>query len=269
MKKKTILMAAIAVMLVAVLVVGGTLAYFTDKTDPVKNTFTVGNVAIDLTEPSWNADESHTLYPGASYAKDPTITVKEGSQDAYVFLEINMNKYASLINLIGVDAYKNGIGGLNGKYPGFQVFVKTLIENNELRATVLGRWFKGINHADWKVMNLAELQQAVSGTETQTNAKVLPIILGYQKDGGAVKAGTAIKFMEAFGMPETVTASMFDGEDAYYVGEGDNYHSASNFNTNTTNAAGNPVPFWMQFTAYAIQADQIADLDAAYTALFK
>lgn len=270
MKKKTILVAAIAVMLVAALVVGGTLAYFTDKTEAKKNTFTVGNVAIDLKEPSWKEDESHTLLPGARYAKDPTITVKEGSQDAYVFLEINMNKYASLINLIGVDAYKNHIGGLEGTYPGFQTFVKTLIENNDLRAKVLGCWFEGINHADWEVMNLAELQEAVSGTETQTNAKVLPIILGYKggEKAGVVSAGTAIKFMEAFSMPKSVTASMFDGEDAYYVGEGENYHSASNFNTNTTNAAGNPVPFWMSFTAYAIQADQIADLNAAYAALF-
>jgi len=45
MKKKTILVAAIAVMLVAALVVGGTLAYFTDK-DNATNTFTVGNVKI-------------------------------------------------------------------------------------------------------------------------------------------------------------------------------------------------------------------------------
>lgn len=279
MKKKTILVAAIAVMLVAALVVGGTLAYFTDKTEAKQNTFTVGNVKIDLTETAWNANESHTLVPGKFYDKNPTITVKKGSQDAYVFLEINMNKYASLINLIGVDAYKNHIGGLgdpNGPYPtyptypGFQMFVKMLIENNDLRATVLGRWFEGINHADWEVMNLAELKQAVSGTETQTNAKVLPIILGYKggAKAGVVSAGTEIKFMEAFGMPKTVTASMFDGEDAYYVGEDENYHSASNFNTNTTNAAGNPVPFWMSFTAYAIQADQIADLNAAYAALF-
>ena len=49
MKKKTILVAAIAVMLVAALVVGGTLAYFTDK-DNATNTFTVGNVKIDLLE---------------------------------------------------------------------------------------------------------------------------------------------------------------------------------------------------------------------------
>ena len=49
MKKKTILVAAIAVMLVAALVVGGTLAYFTDK-DNATNTFTVGNVKINLLE---------------------------------------------------------------------------------------------------------------------------------------------------------------------------------------------------------------------------
>lgn len=45
MKKKSILVAAIAVMLVAALVVGGTLAYFTD-TKAKDNVFTVGNVSI-------------------------------------------------------------------------------------------------------------------------------------------------------------------------------------------------------------------------------
>ncbi len=54
MKKKTILVAAIAVMLVAALVVGGTLAYFTDKTDAKVNTFTVGNVKIDLLESQYH-----------------------------------------------------------------------------------------------------------------------------------------------------------------------------------------------------------------------
>lgn len=53
MKKKTILVAAIAVMLVAALVVGGTLAYFTDTKDAT-NTFTVGNVKIDLLESQYH-----------------------------------------------------------------------------------------------------------------------------------------------------------------------------------------------------------------------
>ena len=53
MKKKSILMAAIAVMLVAVLVVGGTLAYFTD-TKSATNTFTMGNVKIELLESQYH-----------------------------------------------------------------------------------------------------------------------------------------------------------------------------------------------------------------------
>lgn len=255
MKKKTILVAAIAVMLVAALVVGGTLAYFTDKSDAKVNTFTVGNVAIDLKEPSWKENESHTLLPGVSYAKDPTITVKEGSQDAYVFLKLDLNKYVSLINLMGVDAYKNNIGGLEGDYPGFGAFVDKLAHNNTLRAAVLDRWFEGINHADWQVMNTTEIEQAVRGAANGTNPTHLVVVLGYQK---VVKANDKVQFMTAFGMPSTVTTSMFNGEDAYYVGEGAARHSASNFNGT----------FKMTFTAYAIQADQIANLNAAYAALF-
>ena len=260
MKKKTILVAAIAVMLVAALVVGGTLAYFTDKSDAKVNTFTMGNVGIDLTETAWDADADHTLVPGKFYDKNPTITVDADSQDAYVFLKLDLNKYVSLINLMGVDAYKN-VDALKGQtYPGFIKFVEMLANDNALRAAVLDRWFGGVNHADWKVMNLTELKAAVAAAENGKNPTHLVVVLGYQKDGGVVKAGDEVKFMDKFGMPSSVTASMFDGEDAYYVGEGENHHSASNFNT----ASG---AFKMTFTAYAIQADQIANLNAAYVAL--
>lgn len=268
MKKKSILVAAIAVMLVAALVVGGTLAYFTDKTEPVKNTFTVGNVGITLTEDKWDANAKHTLVPGKFYDKNPTITVDAGSQDAYVFLKLDLNKYVSLINLMGVDAYKNNIGGLGDQnspyyatyptYPGFMRFVQMLASDNTLRATVLGRWFEGINHADWKVMNTDQIEAAVMAVKDKQNPEHLVVVLGYQKDGGKVSAGNSVTFMKKFGMPDTVTASMFNGEDAYYVGEGTARHSASNFNGT----------FNMTFTAYAIQADQINGLSAAYAALF-
>ena len=56
-KNNTYLVAAIAVMLVAALVVGGTLAYFTDK-DNATNTFTVGNVKIDLLESSLHRENA-------------------------------------------------------------------------------------------------------------------------------------------------------------------------------------------------------------------
>mgnify|MGYP004643770801 CR=1 FL=1 len=47
--KKKLTAIALVVALLAVAVIGGTLAYFTD-TDSAKNTFTVGNVKIDLIE---------------------------------------------------------------------------------------------------------------------------------------------------------------------------------------------------------------------------
>lgn len=94
MKKKTILVAAIAVMLVAALVVGGTLAYFTD-TKTATNTFTVGKVGITLNEK--NADgsdftQNQKLYPGTktqnNIAKIVTVTNNQGSEDAYLWAEI-------------------------------------------------------------------------------------------------------------------------------------------------------------------------------------
>ena len=255
--KKKITAIALVVCLVAVAIVGGSLAYFTDTTDAKVNEFTVGNVDIDLTEPSWKGDA--TLMPGVTFAKDPTITVGEKSQDAYVFLKMDMNKYVSLVNLMGVDAYKNGIGGLSGKYPGFIEFVNALAADNTLRAAVVDRWFTGINHADWKVMNLNEINAWVNGAADQSNPKKLEIVLGYiGSDKDTLSAGDSVTFMTAFGMPKTVTASMFNGEDAYYIDGA----SKSNFNTDASK-------FKMTFTAYAIQAAGLADIDAAYTALFK
>ena len=255
--KKKILAICLVIALAATAVIGGTLAYFTDTTEAKVNEFTVGNVDIDLTEPSWAGDA--TLMPGVSYDKDPTITVGEKSQDAYVFLKLDMNKYVSLVNLMGVDAYKNGTGGLTGTYPGFIKFVNALASDNALRAAVLDRWFTGIKHSDWKVMNLAEISAWVNGAADQSNPKKLEVILGYiGSDDDTLSAGESVTFMTAFGMPATVTASMFNGEDAYYIDGA----SKSNFNTDATT-------FKMTFTAYAIQKAEIADIDAAYAALFK
>lgn len=62
MKKKSIVLVATALMLMAAMVVGGTLAYFTDKDDEV-NTFTVGSVDIELIESQYhrvNAGKGYT-----------------------------------------------------------------------------------------------------------------------------------------------------------------------------------------------------------------
>ena len=85
-KKKTIIA---AIVLLLVLLVGGAIAYFTDK-EEVTNVFTVGKVDITLTEPAWNATAAENLMPGATVAKDPTVTVAADSADAYVFVKVQV-----------------------------------------------------------------------------------------------------------------------------------------------------------------------------------
>ena len=88
--KKKIFALMLCVALLAVAVVGGTLAYFTD-TDDAKNVFTVGNVDIDLTEPQWDAvveaEANKHVYPGEPLAKDPTVTNK-GNNPCFVRISV-------------------------------------------------------------------------------------------------------------------------------------------------------------------------------------
>ena len=89
MNKRKILLLAAVLAMVAVLGIGGTLAYFTD-TDDATNTFTVGNVKIDLTEPEWDENgsaDAPEVYPGEALAKDPTVTNK-GANPCFVRLEV-------------------------------------------------------------------------------------------------------------------------------------------------------------------------------------
>ena len=76
MSKRKILLLAAALCMIAILAVGGTLAYFTDTTDVENNIFTVGNVDITLDEPKWEEQgkgDAPEVYPGEALAKDPTV----------------------------------------------------------------------------------------------------------------------------------------------------------------------------------------------------
>ena len=76
----------IALVMSLTMATAGTLAYLTD-TDSATNTFTIGDVEIDLTERSWSEDDQPTLLPGVEIAKDPQIK-NTGNTDAWVWMEI-------------------------------------------------------------------------------------------------------------------------------------------------------------------------------------
>lgn len=83
MKKKTLALVLALTLLVAG-VVGGTLAWLTDQTAEVKNTFTVGDINIDLTE----TNKDYKMVPGNTIAKDPTVTVKANSEACWLFVKV-------------------------------------------------------------------------------------------------------------------------------------------------------------------------------------
>lgn len=114
MKKtsKALLLGLCALLLVGASVLG-TMAYLTSTTS-VTNTFTVGKVEIDLDEAK--VDENGTevpnvdrvkandykLMPGHEYKKDPTVHVKTGSEDCYLFVKVS-NDIAAIETSVASD----------------------------------------------------------------------------------------------------------------------------------------------------------------------
>lgn len=84
--KKKIMSCCLAVALLVVAVAGGSLAYFT-AADNAQNDFTVGNVAIELQEPNWDADNAVDMYPGETVEKDPQVK-NIGANPAYIRVKV-------------------------------------------------------------------------------------------------------------------------------------------------------------------------------------
>lgn len=136
MKKKIVALCLVICML-AIAVVGGTLAYFTD-TKTVENTFTAGKIEIKLDEAKVKKDasgnlaadgderisgkaisteapinQSYHLFPAMTITKDPTITVVANSEDAYVAAivtiqgkdDVTKGTLEKLIGMTGVAGY--------------------------------------------------------------------------------------------------------------------------------------------------------------------
>lgn len=104
MKKKTTIKLGALLLILAIMMssLAGISAYFTD-TDTATNTFTVGEVSIDLQEPNWNGDTDIT--PNMTTAKDPQV-LNDGASDAFVFLEVVV-PYRDNIVIADADGTKN------------------------------------------------------------------------------------------------------------------------------------------------------------------
>ena len=127
-RRNALLLSFCAVLLV-VASVFGTVAYMTSK-DEVKNTFTVGKVAINLDEakvtedgkPVEGADRvkenSYKLVPGLTYTKDPMVTVLDGSETSYVRMKVTFNNARTIIDMCTDPEFaEDGPTGVEEAYP--------------------------------------------------------------------------------------------------------------------------------------------------------
>lgn len=90
-KRRSVSSKLFVMMLALVLVfgcaVGGTIAWLTAKTDPVVNTFTYGDINIELTETK-PANQQAKIIPGVDIEKDPKVTVKANSEACWLFVKV-------------------------------------------------------------------------------------------------------------------------------------------------------------------------------------
>lgn len=156
MNKRKILAIAMSLCIVAILVVGASLAYFTD-TEEATNTFTVGNVQIDLIEQQVNEDgtaleefeQDQVLMPivgsaqgekddfgqpvAANYV-DKIVTIKNtGKSDAYV------RAYFAIPSALD-DGYETFNAGLNVLHFNFGNEGGATTEGNQWKWTHNGKW---------------------------------------------------------------------------------------------------------------------------------
>lgn len=82
--------------------IGGTLAWLTDTSEEVVNTFTESNIEITLAE-TVPAGKTAKMIPGWTISKDPKVTVANGSEDCWLFVKITKSTSPDLDSYI---AYK-------------------------------------------------------------------------------------------------------------------------------------------------------------------
>lgn len=73
--------------------VGGTLAWLISQTDSVVNTFTYGDININLAE---TTGIDYKIIPGVNISKDPKVTVTAGSEACWLFVKVKEENWPDL-----------------------------------------------------------------------------------------------------------------------------------------------------------------------------
>lgn len=104
-------------------VIGGTVAWLIATPDPVVNTFTYGDINIDLDETDTQLDgdsnpntNEYEMMPGQSITKDPEITIKSGSEEMWLFVKLEKSSnFDTFMEYTVADGW-TALSGVDGVY---------------------------------------------------------------------------------------------------------------------------------------------------------
>lgn len=195
--RKTVLSTA-AVLGVAALIAGGTIAYFTDK-DTATNTFTVGDVDVILNERDFDGNtltSSQNLAPGNNEVAVPkvaSVTVDQDSQDAWVWVDM----------LIPAELYNSG--------------TETQESNNALHYNQFVDYLAG--YENWKGTGLSTATNAVTIRETglyQADHQWSEFVYVGESDGYAVLRSTHKDIVAAGETTSPALTQIYMDDDVHY-----------------------------------------------------
>lgn len=159
-------------MVLAVAAVGGTVAWLTDSTDDVVNTFTVGNINIDLTE---TENLNLKMVPGNTITKDPKVTVKANSEACWLFVKVEKSDNLDSFISYTVDSSWTALDGVTGVY------------YREVDATTVDTDFYVLTNSEVTVKDTVT-KTMMDGLTTETLPKLTFTAYAVQKDNFATPA---------------------------------------------------------------------------------
>ena len=242
--KKKILSTCLVVCLAATAIIGGTLAYFND-TDAQKNTFTTGNVAIDLWEDFGENSGIEKLLPATGSAQAGTL--KNGIEKE-VYVDNTGSEKAYVRVHIAVPSI------LDNAQPDFDASKSVLHFNYSEESVADGKWnwsnsVEGTTGSDWNFYT-------TTINNISYNVYVVTYETALEKDATTVNAITQV-YLDSKTSNEDITKikeTLGDNWYIYVVAEGgqvegfENAYDALNTQFGTPGADGYTAP---NFTADA------------------
>ena len=163
--------------------IGGTLAWLMDQTVTIKNTFTVGDINIDLKETEddngKDNENDYEMTPGASIDKDPKVTVYQGSKACWLY--VKMEKSSNFDTYLSYDM-ADGWTALNGV---------TGVYYREVNAATENLVFDVIKGNKVQVKADADMSKLISGEESLPYLWITAYAV--QRDAGIDQISTAEK----------------------------------------------------------------------------